>query len=38
MEDMLLVPLFVFVVGIVGFGLCSAPVTRFLTDVATGSF
>lgn len=35
---MMLVPLFVFVVGIVGFGLCSAPVTRFLTDVATGSF
>ena len=35
---MMLVPLFVFVVGIVGFGLCSAPVIRFLTDVATGSF
>ncbi len=35
---MMLVPLFVFVVGIVGFGLCSAPVTRFLTDIATGSF
>ena len=35
---MMLLPLMVFVVMIVGFGLCSAPVTELLTAVATGSF
>lgn len=35
---MMLLPLAVFVVGIVGFGICSAPVTELLTAVAAGSF
>lgn len=35
---MMLLPLTVFVVMIVGFGLCSAPVTELLTAVAAGNF
>lgn len=35
---MMLLPLFVFAVGIVGFGLGSAPVTALFTAVAQGSF
>lgn len=35
---MMLVPLFVFVAAIVGFGLCSAPVTDLFSAVAAGSF
>ena len=35
---MMLLPLTVFVVMIVGFGLCSAPVTELLTAVAAGKF
>lgn len=35
---MMLLPLAVFAVMIVGFGLCSAPVTELLTAVAAGNF
>ena len=34
----MLLPLFVFVIGIVGFGLCSAPVTELFLSIAQGGF